>query len=264
MNTTLIKEAITKSFSQQASAYEAYANVQVSSAQALAEFLQTGIDKVPQGPILELGCGTGIFTTHLLNLFPDRVLTVSDVSQSMLNQCELLLRSAQERITFSLLDAEACGAEQGIALVAASFCLQWVTDFYATIDRLVTTLKPQGQLIFSVPLAESFSEWRKQCLQSNVPFTANALPEKSQLIDWCALNSLTLEWVQLPIVCEFDSALDFFKSLKGVGASVNTSGVKLTTAQLRRLIETWDANCSGKIEVTYNVLCGRITRGYDK
>lgn len=264
MNTMLIKEAINKSFSQQALEYDAQANVQVSSAQALADFLEVDIDKVPKGPILELGCGTGIFTTHLLNLFPDRVLTVSDVSQSMLSQCELLLSSARERMLFSLLDAEECAAEQSIALVAASFSLQWVTDFYATIGRLLKTLKPEGQLIFSIPLAGSFSQWRKQCLDADVPFSANSLPEKSQLIEWCAGNALTLAWVQQPIVCKYDSALDFFKSLKGVGASVNTSGIKLTTTQLRRLIAVWDAECDGNVEVTYDVLCGRITRGYDR
>lgn len=264
MNATLIKRAINKSFSQQVSAYDAHANVQISSAKALAEFLQAGIDKVPQGPILELGCGTGIFTTHLLDLFPDRVITVSDISQSMLNQCERLRSPARERILFSLVDAEEFVSEQPMALIAASFSLQWVTDFYSTVGRLLTTLKPDGQLIFSVPLAGSFSEWREQCLRANVPFSANALPEKSQLIEWCTLNALTLEWVQQPIVCEYDSALDFFKSLKGVGASVNTSGVRLATTQLRRLIEVWDANKNKKVKVTYKVLCGRITRRGDK
>ncbi|MBS1953488.1 MAG: methyltransferase domain-containing protein [Cyanobacteria bacterium SZAS-4] len=263
MNTTLIKEAINKSFSQQASMYDAHAKVQVSSAQALADFLRTDADKIPQGPILELGCGTGIFTMHLLDLFPERVLTVSDVSQSMLARCQLLLSPVRERILFSLIDAEEV-AEKEIALIAASFSLQWVTDFYATIGRLLETLKPDGQLVFSIPIAGSFSEWREQCSRTGVPFSANTLPEKSHLIEWCALKSLKLEWIKQPIVCQYDSALDFFKSLKGVGASVNTSGVRLTTSQLRRLVEEWDSNSNRKIVVTYNVLCGRITRGYDQ
>lgn len=264
MNTVLITEAINKSFSQQAAEYDAYATVQVSSASFLANFLQTDIDKIPPGPILELGCGTGIFTTYLLALFPDRLLTASDVSQSMLNQCKRLHSSKRENLLFSLMDAEACVSKRKNALIAASFSLQWVTDFYATIERLMEALQPAGQLVFSVPLAGSFHEWREQCLRAEVPFSANSLPDKSQLVEWCALNSLTLDCVQQPFVCEYLSALDFFKSLKGVGASVNTAGVRLTQTQLRRLIDTWDGNSQRKTEVTYNVLCGRITRGYDK
>ncbi|CAN5387297.1 malonyl-ACP O-methyltransferase BioC [soil metagenome] len=264
MNTTLLKEAINKSFSQQASSYDAHANVQVSSAQALAKFVKAGKDRVPQGAILELGCGTGIFTAHLLRLFPDRLLTASDPSQSMLNQCERLLSPAPEGLRLTLMDAEECVVEQTFALVAASFSLQWVADFYCTIDRLLKALNPGGQIVFSVPLTGSFDEWRDQCLRADVPFSANTLPEKSQLIDWCAVNDLTLEWVQQPMVCKYDSALEFFRSLKGVGASVNTSGVSLTSTQLRRLIEVWDTNCDGEVLVTYNVLCGRITRGCDR
>ena len=151
MHATLIKKAINKSFSQQASSYDVHANVQVSSAQALAKFLEEGIDKIPQGPILELGCGTGIFTTHLLKLFPDNFITATDASQSMLNQCERLLRPAPERLRLTLMDAEECAAEGTFAVVAASFSLQWVTDFYATIDRLLKPLKPGGQLVFFIP-----------------------------------------------------------------------------------------------------------------
>jgi malonyl-CoA O-methyltransferase len=270
--TRTTKDAIARSFSQQAATYTKHASVQTRSAQMLASFIQQDVEKLPAGDVLELGCGTGIFTEHLLELFPHRCLTASDVSFSMLEQCKERLHSSiaksvnatviesVERVKLLVLDAENPKLNQSFTVVAASFCLQWVEDFLTTLHSLISILEPNGQLVFSVPIVGSFDEWSQQCKQANVTYTANDLPEKDALINWCRANHLTLEWTQQPIVCDYDSALDFFRSLKNVGANVNTSGQRLTRGQLLHLIRTWDANTNGRLQVTYEVLCARITR----
>jgi malonyl-ACP O-methyltransferase BioC len=266
------KDAIARSFSQQASTYAKHASVQARSAQMLATFIQQNVEKLPAGDVLELGCGTGIFTEHLLEIFPDRCLTASDLSISMLDQCKGRLHSSiakshndaaiesVERVQLVVMDAENPKPNQSFSVVAASFCLQWVEDFLTTLHSLISILEPNGQLVFSVPIVGSFDEWSQQCRQANVTYTANDLPDKDALINWCREKHLPLEWTHHPIVCEYDSALDFFRSLKNVGANVNTSGQKLTRGQLLHLIKTWDANTNGRLQVTYEVLCARITR----
>lgn len=302
----LLKNAIKKSFSQHAGTYARHAEVQAASAEHLAQFIAgaKSSQKIPAGSVLEIGCGTGLFTKHLLSLFADRVIVASDVSQSMLDQCRLTLASTNlsavqssaqsesksssqsesetftqsesepssqsesesdaKHLKFSLLDADECESQERYALVAASFSLQWVTDFLRTLDALINHLKPDGQLVFSVPLNSSFAEWREQCLRARVPFTGNNLPDRTELIDWCRENSLTLEWQQQPITCSYSCPIEFFRSLKSVGAATNTSGVTLTPRELRRLIHVWNAASNKEVRVTYDVLCARITRGYDK
>jgi malonyl-CoA O-methyltransferase len=278
----LLKDAINKSFSRHAGTYARHAEVQATSAEHLAQFISSANStrRIPAGSVLEIGCGTGLFTKHLLSLFADRVVVASDVSQSMLDQCRLMLastnpsalqssaqsesKSSLQRLKFSLLDADNCESQERYALVAASFSLQWVTNFLGTLDALINHLKPDGQLVFSVPLNSSFSEWREQCVRARVPFTGNNLPDRTELVDWCRENSLTLEWQQQPITCSYSCPIEFFRSLKSVGAATNTSGVTLTQKELRRLIHAWNAASNKEVLVTYDVLCARITRGYDK
>ncbi len=260
-DTSMLKEAIVKSFSQQAQTYAEHANVQAKSARILAQFLNTNIEKLAEGAILELGCGTGIFTEQLLQIFPTRYLTLSDVSNSMLAQCQTNLFVPSERVELLTLDAEELTLSHTYALIAASFSLQWVSDFYGTINRLLTSLKPGGELVFSIPTAGTFREWEQQCTRIGVPFTANLLPKKEELIDWCGRHELSLNWEQHSIACNYESALEFFRSVKGVGAAVNTRGLALSPAQLRRLISSWDKHSANEVQVTYIVLCARITRG---
>lgn len=276
MNTTLVKDAINKSFSRQASSYALHAQVQTRSAHMLANFIEESKTLLPHGTILELGCGTGLLTKHLSNMFPESRIIASDTSQSMLEQCKKSLAPLPATLTLTQIDADEFGADkfgaEQLALITSSFSLQWVSDFYATLERLLSHLEPCGQLVFSIPVRGSFAEWKEQCEASNVPFTANQLPQKSELIKWCQNHSLTLQWQQQEVVVHYGSALEFFQSLKGVGAAINTNGSTLSSGQLRKLIRTWDGhrNAARQEEsgdnntaVTYRVLLAKITRGYD-
>ncbi|HEY9731681.1 MAG TPA: methyltransferase domain-containing protein [Drouetiella sp.] len=264
MNSMLLKEAINKSFSRQAGTYTRHADVQARSAAYLAQFISGSSQKLPPGSVLEIGCGTGLFTKHLLSMFSDRVVVASDVSESMLAQCQALASNSSTQLKFSLLDADNCQSDERYALITASFSLQWVTNILATVEKLLDHLKPDGQLIFTVPLNSSFGEWRRQCAAAGVPFTGNNLPDKNELVDWCKENSLTVEWQQQPIVCYYSDPIEFFRSLKGAGAATSTRGITLTQKELRRLIQVWKETSKNDVQVTYDVLCARITRGYDK
>lgn len=272
MNMTILKQAINKSFSQQAPSYGRHADVQKKSADLLAQFISTRMASIPPGKILEIGCGTGLFTNHLLSLFTQENIIVSDASEAMLHQCEEAIAPVPARVKMLTLDVEDKAASiTNTALIVSSFTLQWMCDFYATLEHLLSQLRPDGELIFSIPVNGSFHEWREQCARTGIPFTANRLPARSTLTDWCREQSLTLEWEEHPVVCNYNSSLEFFRSLKGVGAAVNINGDLLKASQLRELIRSWDrANQSGSgadshlIKVTYQVLCARISRGYER
>ncbi|HEY9679685.1 MAG TPA: methyltransferase domain-containing protein [Drouetiella sp.] len=261
MNVIVDKQAIIDSFSQKASTYEQHANVQQRNAELLTDFIEAEMD-FADGPVLEIGCGTGIFTRKIVNLFPDRHLFVSDISNAMLQQCaeNIAHHATSSTVEFVQLDAEAMRVETKFALIIASFSLQWVSDFERTIQNLLEHLLPDGQLILAVPTNRSFKEWRTQCVRSNIPCTANELPDPNRFLDRVGSLGLSIESTVTDIECEFESSLDFFKSLKGVGASVSTTGGALNGAQLRKLTREWD-ECSTTVSVTYSVLSARIRMG---
>lgn len=258
----MIKETIIRSFSKSAASYTEHAAVQLQSAQLLADFLSRRKNHADRGPILEIGCGTGIFTEHLLQVYPDRQITVSDASQEMLNQCIANLENTQPKnVVFKIIDAEKIDSEEFYDLIVASFTLQWVTDLSGTIELLCHRLRRDGQIFFSLPVRGSFQEWQQMCRESDTPFSANELPCQSQLSSWCDQHHYSLEAQTHKIICKYDNALDFFRALKSMGAAVNTKGERLSLHDLNCLVEYWDSHCPHGVQITYLVMIGRISKG---
>lgn len=76
-------------FNRRAETYDAHASVQREAAEWLAEWLPARID----GPALELGAGTGLFTRHLASLASN--LTATDFSPRMVAEGNRLTNGAR-------------------------------------------------------------------------------------------------------------------------------------------------------------------------
>src|SRR5262249_10872115 len=137
---------------------------------------------LPDGDILEIGCGTGLFSTTLLSLCADRHIVFSDASENLLSACrdrvgeDIRKRIGSEprkfapvQVSFEPIDVELNDDvdwllnQPPFALIAGSFMLQWVSDLDACLDALTQMLMPGGYLLFSVPGAQSFPEWKRIC-----------------------------------------------------------------------------------------------------
>ena len=77
---SIFEEKIIESFSKYARSYDRYAILQRSMAERLASYLP----ETTPTYIIELGCGTGLFTRHLLTL-PIKYLTLNDISSAMID-----------------------------------------------------------------------------------------------------------------------------------------------------------------------------------
>src|SRR5579862_6443089 len=78
------KQNIIKNFNKKASTYGAAAEVQAYVAAQMAQRLK-GLR--PQS-VLEIGCGTGLLSQYLIQLFPHAALLLTDVAPAMLMQCQ--------------------------------------------------------------------------------------------------------------------------------------------------------------------------------
>ena len=72
-------DSLIDSFSKHAKTYDRYAQLQRSMAERLASLLP---DSLPSN-VLEIGCGTGLFSRHLLTQ-PIKKLILNDISPGML------------------------------------------------------------------------------------------------------------------------------------------------------------------------------------
>ena len=117
-----------KSFSSNANTYNRYAQLQKSMAERLASLLPTPL---PDN-ILEVGCGTGLFTKHLLTQ-SIKQLTLNDIASGMLNILNSSLRlpldtkisqGNAEHLKFKNMD-----------LICANAVFQWFQNPQITLEK---------------------------------------------------------------------------------------------------------------------------------
>lgn len=248
-----IKTKIAGEFGRSPITYHAQATLQKACADRLLALLDDR--SIPEGKVLEIGCGTGFITQKLVNRFGDRALVITDLADEMLNFCQKNLNLSQQKnsIEFRQLDGESLDSGDRYALIVAGFVVQWFQSI-ASIQRLIRHLQPGGFLLISYPSCDSFPEWQAICQQLGLPFTANPLPDPHLLQQ---LNGVyQSEMIRIP----FTSAAEFFRSMKAIGASFNTAGQQLTRSQMKQLIQAWDAQSWGEIEVSHHIVYGRIER----
>lgn len=250
------KNIIYQSFDAAAGSYCSHAGMQKLCAEKLALRLKDSCKPLPEGPLLEIGCGTGFATAHFLELFPDRQCILTDLSPSMLEVCRRKF-STSNQCSFWLCDGEKLTIDGPFALIFSSMTIQWFEQKKTSLRNLFDKLLPEGLLYFSLPLADSFPEWKLACQKSCVDYTANALPTKTEILDIfrdCHVDAATETFT-----VQFNSAIDFFRNLHNVGAAVNTSGKRLSGGGLRKVCKAF-APINEKVAITYHIGFFKISK----
>ncbi|WP_088893461.1 methyltransferase domain-containing protein [Leptolyngbya ohadii] len=257
LDTSTNKSQIADRFGQAASIYHQSATVQQAGAKHLISFTQKNGFQLPQGNLLEIGCGTGFLTQELVNRFRDRAILITDLSSEMLAFCQfhLSLPPGENRVKFQQLDGEQLPLpEKPYALIASGFALQWFDRPLQTIDRWIKATQPGGWLLISFPTDRSFPEWRHVCQELNLPLTLNPLPNADALLE--TLQTLPVRCLTNEMISQtfHTDAIDFLRSLKTIGAGSSLTGKQLTIRQLKQLSAAWKLQNSNANHV----------RNYDK
>lgn len=253
------KHQVAQTFGDAALTYDSFATVQQQCAQTLVSLLQTLQPPIPQGTILEVGCGTGFVTQKLISCFPQHSFDITDISSDMLMQCQQqLLKSTHEgrSLSFQQLDGEMLPINSATyAAIVSGFVVQWFETPAQSLQNWVAALQPGGALAVSFPTSDSFPEWRQICQQLGLPFTGNPLPHPTAINQ--SLQSLSpaiaCQWYEAQIPVMYRDAMDFFKSFKRIGAGLNRSSQPRSPRQLRQIIEYWNQQSSDGICVHYHV-----------
>lgn len=247
-----IKEKIKSNFSESVSYYERNATLQKKAAERLYKALEPWQHSVPEGPILEIGAGTGFFTRYLSEMYPDRELIITDLSGEMVRFCREKFRES-DSIKYRVLDAEQEELpEKKYALITGSYVAQWFKHPSKNLTRIASSLKPGGFMLMSFPASESFSNWRKYCLDLGIPFTGNSLPDLEQVVIELSMGPVKVDYYEDDMTDCFESVFDFFRHLKLTGTSTNLANKQLSIRQLKLLNDYWLEQDGGQIEVQYH------------
>lgn len=259
-----VKREIADSFSNAASYYDEHASLQKEVADRLFASLEPWRDIIPAGPIIELGAGTGFVTKGVIDLYPEREIEVTDLSEGMIEFCRKKFTN-HENLTFQVADAEQVPEfdEPHYGLTISGFTAHWFDHPARTLAKWLEITKPGGLLLASFPGNESFPKWRKYCQKLGLPFTANELPDVEEMVIKMSVGPAQVDYYEDTITQEYESAKDFFNEFKKLGMDTLKQGRQLTSKEMSLLINHWDSSTEGKMSVDYHVIFLAVKRDFD-
>ena len=251
------KLKVARRFSRSSGLYNEYAVAQHASANFLAQRVDTLTARLPFGPVLEVGCGTGRLSAALVSIMPERQFVFTDLSAGMINLCRDSLLSSgvtPANLSWKTMDAEEIKDRNRFALVVSGLTMQWFENVEQTMGRFSQALIPEGYFLCSYLGAESFPEWRERCLSLGLPCTVNALLDNTLVNKYARNIFKNVECFLDKLPVTYNSAKDFFSSLKKTGTNTVDSGKTLSHGQMKKLLKNWDDHCHGQpVTVTYYV-----------
>ncbi len=229
-------------FGAQAAGYEDHAGLQRDVARRLAALLPDL--KAPR--VLELGCGTGLLSRHLVARYPDGDFVLTDAAPDMIGECRRNLARTRARVTYEVMDAGAAGGHDDLDLIVTSMTLHWLRDPVATLERLRALLAPGGVLLFATLGPDSFAEWRTVLATEGLPSGIPDLPAIPGVVEE---EHLTPD----------NDSLSFLRRMKAVGGLTPREGyAPLIPGALRRAIRATNERFGGRL--TWHIVYGRLER----
>jgi len=228
-------------FGARAESYEAHAGLQ----QAVAKRLASLLPDFDTPHVLELGCGTGLMSRHLVARYPQGHFVLTDAAPAMIAQCRRNLAGpADGRVSYEVMDAGEAGGRAGLDLIVTSMTLHWLTDPAAKLERLRTLLAPDGVLLYATLGPDSFVEWRSVLATERLPSGIADLPELPGVVEE---EHLTPD----------NDSLSFLRRMKAVGGLTPREGyAPLPAGALRRAIRAANLRFGGRVtwHIVYGVL----------
>ncbi|WP_439134533.1 malonyl-ACP O-methyltransferase BioC [Pseudomaricurvus sp.] len=253
------KRKVADSFGRAAEKYDSVAGLQ----RQIGHALLSHVEPDNRGAWLDLGCGTGYFTPHLVERCESVVGL--DLSEGMLSHCRKT--HGAETIQWLCGDAEAIPlADESVSGVFSSLAIQWCANLPQLFSELKRILKPGGRLCLATLGPDTLHELRAAWSEVDNYTHVNHFAAEADVRTAIADASLTLEnWESEQIVLRYDQVRDLTYELKTLGAHNMNHGQSsgLTGRQrLTRFKQAYEQfrQSDNKLTATYEVFYLEITK----
>lgn len=264
MKLTEKKEKIADSFSRYACSYDKYAEAQKISSKQLRNHLLKLKKELPDGPVLEIGCGTGFISKEIVEIFNGRPIQITDISSGMLDYCKTKIKKTGldcSNVSWEIQDGEAI-SRNGYALIVSGFTFQWFENLKKSMAKFREAICPGGKIGCSFVGEASFPEWKAMCKKLNIKYTGNPLPSPEYIEKSLCHDSVDVNLFQEDIVLTYTSAMDFFRSIKKIGAGTNIDENALSAKELKFLARSWNEACPDGVKITYKIHYALVEKKY--
>ena len=245
------KETIKKNFSRYAQHYDDYCTIQHLCAFRLVDKLHSN----GFNDILDIGCGTGNYTSLLKKAFPGARITALDISKEMIDIARSKLGT--DSIDFVVADAEEIDLRERFDLISSNATFQWFDDMGGSLAKYKKLLNKGGFISFSLFGPLTFFELNislRELFEEETAISSSGFVEKE-----------ILEEVLKPLFSEVEVEEELYKerygSLDELLKKIKYSGVRggglgrsgfWTQEKLDRLEDIYKNNF-GEIIATHQV-----------
>ncbi len=251
------KQQIAKAFGKKASSYDSHARVQKYVGSHLLSLLQQQ-NRCVDGPLLDLGTGSGYFLPELKRYQGDQPLLAADLSEGMIR---FVNNTYSSIVTNSFVaDAEQLPiASESLAVVFSSMAIQWCEDYHRLFKELTRVVKPGGYVVFSTLLPATLYELKQAWHAVDQRRHVNSFLEAETIIQAMSASADIQCAHSERVVSGYPDLKSLLHSIKGIGANtvVNGSGA-MTKGQYAKLIEAYEPfrDASGQLPASYEVFYG--------
>ncbi|MFH1798686.1 MAG: adenosylmethionine--8-amino-7-oxononanoate transaminase [Candidatus Omnitrophota bacterium] len=150
------KTIVIRNFSKSARDYDKHAKIQKKCAEKLVEY-RAGRKKIES--ILEIGCGTGVYTGILREKYKQADITAIDISKDMIKNARK--KNSKNNIQFIVMDGEEIDLPGKFDLITSNASFQWFSNFDNVLESFSKLLSDKGGLSFSTYGPDTFKELKK-------------------------------------------------------------------------------------------------------
>lgn len=252
------KKSVAASFSRAAPSYDAAATLQ----RAIARELLTAIDAPIGSTLLDLGCGTGVFSIELAKQYS---VTALDIAEGMLRFARA--RAPTANIQWLCGDAENLPlADNSVEAIFSSLAIQWCENIGAVFTEIERVLRPGGSAWLSTLGPNTLHELRRAWAAVDAHVHVNAFAAQKTLEHAVQRAGLTLSsWRETEVVMRYAELRQLTRELKALGANnVNAdrpAGL-LSRRGLQAFSAAYEAQRDGdaQLPATYQVYYVRLTK----
>lgn len=244
------KERVKENFSRGAESYERYAKVQMEMANELIKkILKSGQFE----SILEIGCGTGIFSKLLVENYKNSSFKFIDISETMLNSTKEKLGD-RENFEFLCCDGENYSSGK-YELICSNAVFQWYEDIASALERYYAMLKSGGILAFATFGEKNHFEFADAAEQSGAAGYRLNYKNRDEIVSKLR-HDIKIEFEEKIVEEQFDNVREYLRYIKKIGAKISKKKSReITVALLKKIeknyIEKYSKN--GKIVVTNHI-----------
>ncbi|OQY08736.1 MAG: malonyl-[acyl-carrier protein] O-methyltransferase BioC [Fusobacteriia bacterium 4572_132] len=248
------KKIVAKNFSRGAKTYDEYALVQKEMAKKLNKLLKKNNEKLE---ILEIGCGTGLFTKLILKKYPNAEITLIDISEGMIQESKEKFKN-KNNIIYIVGDAENLELLNKYDLIVSNATFQWFNNLEIVLKKFKKNLKKDGELVFSTFANQTYKELRNSFNLLNVVYDySQKFYSKQQLLNIIKKEFIVNEIDEELMIEKYSDLMKFLVSIKKIGSnSAKKNKKNLTIKKLKKLENIYMKNYSeqNKIIVTNHIL----------